>query len=241
MAFCSKCGQQLADGVGTCPACGAPIDAAPAAAPQNPAYNSGPEHLDFIPSSNSASFPKAAYVGIAAAVLGFVLTFIDVTSSPRIYYLIYAISAACGAFAMFQIFDSLKKGLAGHKKPMPGLLSTTGWFYVIANALFVIGGLIAVLAGLNGLGAALAVIGVGGFVSFVYLILLLIVAFTLIGSYTGNLKTFGWLLFIPVIIGLIGVIGALGGKVFTIIVALISCAFTIYIYLFAKKIISDGK
>ena len=246
MAFCSKCGQQVADGVAVCPACGAPIEAAPAAAPQAPAYNNGPEHLDFIPSSNSASFPTFAYIGIAGAILAFIMSFFNILENPRLYYFFYAISSACGAIAMFKIFDSLKKGLVGHKKPMPGLLTTTGWLYVASMGLIVIAGLIVVLAGLDGISAAAGIGVVGGIVSFIYFILLLIVAFTLIGSY--NVKTFGWLLVIPVFFAIIAAIGggaaALSGGsvgVITIIIAAFSCAISIFIYLFAKKIISDGK
>ena len=248
MAFCSKCGQQVADGVQFCPACGAPMEAAPASAPQTPVYNNAPEHLDFIPSENSAKFPTFAYIGIAGAVISLILAFISIFDSPRLYYFLYAIAAACTAVAMFKLYDSLKKGLVGHKKPMPGLITTTAWFMVASQALMVLAGLIVLLAGLDGVGAAAGIGVFGGIVSFVYLILMLIVAFTLIGSYTGNLKTLGWLFVIPVIIGLIGAIagGALalsGGKigVFTIIFAIISCAITVYIYLFAKKIICDGK
>ena len=247
MAFCSKCGQQVADGVQFCPACGAAMEGA-AAAPQAPAYGNGPEKLDFIPSSASAAFPKFAYIGIAGAVLSFVLTFISVVNSPRLYYFLYAIAAACGAIAMFKVFDALKKGLAGHKKPMPGLISTTAWFYVAAQALIVIAGLIVILAGFDGIGAAAGIGVVGGLISFVYLILLLIVAFTMIGSYAGNVKTFGWLLVVPVLFGIIAAIGggaaALGGGsvgTIGIIIGFISCAISICIYLYAKKIISDGK
>ncbi len=248
MAFCSKCGQQVADGVAVCPACGAPMEAAPAAAPQAPAFNNGPEQLDYIPSSNSASFPTFAYIGIAGAILAFIMSFFNILENPRLYYFFYAISSACAALAMFKIFDSLKKGLAGHKKPMPGLLTTTGWLYVASMALIVIAGLIVVLAGLDGISAAAGIGVVGGIVSFVYLILLLIVAFTLIGSYSGNVKTFGWLLVIPVLVGVLAAIGggaaALSGGnvgVITIIIAAISSAISIFIYLYAKKIICDGK
>ena len=115
-------------------------------------------------------------------------------------------------------------------------------------ALIVIAGLIVVLAGLNGISAAAGIGVVGGIVSFVYLILLLIVAFTLIGSYSGNVKTFGWLLVIPVLVGILAAIGggaaALSGGnvgVITIIIAAISSAISIFIYLYAKKIICDGK
>lgn len=248
MAFCPKCGQQVADGVAVCPACGAPMEAAPAAAPQAPVYNNGPEHLDFIPSAASAAFPKFAYIGIFGAVVGFVASFFNVLENPRLYYLLYAISAACGALAMFKLYDGLKKGLVGHKKPMPGLITTTGWFYVAAQALLVLAGLIVLLAGLDGVVTAASIAVFAGVISFVYLILSLIVAFTLIGSYTGNLKTFGWLLVVPVIFGIIAAIGGgaaamSGGKigVITVIIAIISCAISIFIYLFAKKIISDGK
>ena len=136
----------------------------------------------------------------------------------------------------------------GHKKPMPGLLTTTGWLYVASMGLIVIAGLIVVLAGLDGISAAAGIGVVGGIVSFIYFILLLIVAFTLIGSYSGNVKTFGWLLVIPVFFAIIAAIGggaaALSGGsvgVITIIIAAFSCAISIFIYLFAKKIISDGK
>ena len=147
---------------------------------------------------------------------------------------------------MFKLYDSLKKGLVGHKKPMPGLLSTTGWFYVAAQALLVLAGLIVILAGLDGVVTAASIAVFAGVISFVYLILSLIVAFTLIGSYTGNLKTFGWLLVVPVIFGIIAAIGGgaaamSGGKigVITVIIAVISCAISICIYLFAKKIVCD--
>ena len=160
----------------------------------------------------------------------------------------YTVAAACGALAMFKLYDSLKKGLVGHKKPMPGLLSTTGWFYVAAQALIVLGGLIVILAGMSGVVTAASIIVFAGVISFVYLILSLIVAFTLIGSYTGNLKTFGWLLVVPVIFGIIAAIGGgaaalSGGKigVITIIIAVISCAINIFIYLYAKKIVCDKK
>ena len=248
MAFCPKCSQQVADGVAVCPACGAPMEAAPAAAPQAPVYNNGPEQLDFIPSENSASFPTFVYIGILGAVVGFITSFINVLESPRLYYLLYTVAAACGALAMFKLYDSLKKGLVGHKKPMPGLLSTTGWFYVAAQALIVLGGLIVILAGMSGVVTAASIIVFAGVISFVYLILSLIVAFTLIGSYTGNLKTFGWLLVVPVIFGIIAAIGGgaaalSGGKigVITIIIAVISCAINIFIYLYAKKIVCDKK
>ena len=248
MAFCPKCGQQVADGVAVCPACGAPMQAAPAAAPQAPVYNNGPEQLDFIPSAASAAFPKFAYIGIFGAVVGFVTSFISLVDSPRLYYFLYTVAAACGALAMFKLYDGLKKGLVGHKKPMPGLITTTGWFYVVAQALIVLAGLIVILAGFDGVVTAASIIMFAGLVSFVYLILSLIVAFTLIGSYTGNLKTFGWLLVIPVIFGIIAAVGGgaaalSGGKigVITVIIAIISCAISIFIYLFAKKIISDGK
>lgn len=246
MAFCSKCGQEVADGVGFCPACGTAVEGAPAAAPQAPVYNNGPEQLDYIPSANSSKFPMFAYIGIAGAVLALILSFMNIMSSPRLYYLVYALSSACAAAAMFMVYDSLKKGLAGHRKPMPGMLSTTGWFYVGANALMVLAGLIVVLAGFDGVSAAAGIIVVAGIISFVYLILSLIVAFTLIGSYSGNVKTFGWLLVIPVIFGIIAAIGGgaaalSGGSVgtITIIIAIISCAISVYIYLFAKKIICD--
>ncbi|MBP5359921.1 MAG: zinc ribbon domain-containing protein [Bacteroidaceae bacterium] len=248
MAFCSKCGQQIADGVTVCPFCGEPIEAAPAAAPRTPVYDNAPEQLDFIPSAASAAFPKFAYIGIAGAVLALIVSFFNVFETPRLYYFLYAVAAACSAVAMFKVYDGLKKGLAGHRKPMPGLITTTAWFQVAGQALMVLGGLIVILAGLDGVATAAGIIVFAGVINFVYLILMLIVAFTLIGSYTGNVKTFGWLLVIPVIFGIIAAIGGgaaalSGGKVgvITIIIAVISCAISVYIYLFAKKIISDGK
>lgn len=247
MAFCTNCGQQVAEGVTVCPKCGAAMGA-PVAGPM------AKEKLDKVPSANSAKMPLFAMIGIAGAVLSFALNFLpsvaqattsgDITSllgKVKIYLIISIVAALLGGLGMYYVYDSLKKGLKGHSVPMTGLLATNA---ILALVLAIVGALVGIvgfsaLSSLS-LGAAagagiLAVIALLG--GIVYFILGIIIACKLM-KYEGEVKTLGLTMLIIAILGVILALVSAAGGVFAIVCSAISCAATIFLYLQAKKVLA---
>ena len=236
MAFCSKCGQQVADGVAVCPACGAPMEAA---APQAPAYAvaSTKEKLDTIPSSESSSFPLFAYIGMA----GFALNLIASLFVPvgKAYGWICLIANVCILLGMFKFYTALKKGLVGHKAPLGGLCSAAMWLYVISALLTILSLLALYVMISNNTGGSAGIIAtiaggvVGVLVSIAYVVVAIVLGAKLMGNYEGNVKNIGLWLILSSAVGLLGFIPYLGA------IALAACG--VILFVIAIKAISPTK
>ena len=241
MAFCSKCGQQVADGVQFCPACGAAMEEA-AAAPQAPAYAvaSIKEKLDVIPSSESSSFPLFAYIGMAGFALNVVASlFIPV---GKAYGWICLIASVCILLGMFKFYNALKKGLVGHKAPLGGLCSAAMWLYVISALLTILSLLALYVMFSNNTGGSAGIIAiiatiaggvVGILVSIAYVVVAIVLGAKLMGSYEGNVKNIGLWLILSSAVSLLSFIPYLGA------VALAACG--IILSVIAMKAISTTK
>lgn len=238
MAFCSKCGQQVADGVQFCPACGAAMEGA-AAAPQAPSYAvaSSKEKLDFIPSSASASFPIFAYLAICGYALSMIGGFIgtantdinDITNlgKPNILGIIFTLlGSALVIVGMFKFYDALKKGLFGHKAPCTGLCSAATILMFIYYGLILLCMFVMILSfnssSVGGLLAGLATGVLGLLVNIAYIVVVIILGAKLLANYEGNLNKIGLWLLLTVAVGIIPVLGAVAAVVFSVLLFLTS-------------------
>ncbi|MBP5596355.1 MAG: zinc ribbon domain-containing protein [Pseudobutyrivibrio sp.] len=236
MAFCSKCGQQVADGLTVCPACGAPIEA-PAAAPQTPNYAvaSPKEKLDFIPSSASASFPTFAYMAIAGYGLSMIGGFIGTANTdindlanlgkPNLLGVIFTL---LGAFlvlvGMFKFYDALKKGLVGHKAPCTGLCSAATILMFIFYGLTLLSTFVMILSFNSSSGggflAGLAGGVLGILVGIAYIVVVIVLGAKLLSNYEGNVNKIGLWLLLTVAVGIIPFVGAIAAVVFSVLLFL---------------------
>lgn len=237
MAFCSKCGQQVADGVAVCPACGAPMEAAPAAAPQTPNYAvaSPKEKLDTIPSSASATFPTFAYLAIGGYALSMIGGFIGTANTdindlanlgkPNLAGVIFTLLGSILVLVgMYKFYDALKKGLVGHKAPCTGLCSAASILMIIFYGLTLLSTFVMILsfnsASGGGFLAGLAGGVLGVLVGIAYIVVVIVLGAKLLANYEGNVNKIGLWLILMVAVGIIPVVGAIASLVFSVILFL---------------------
>lgn len=251
MAFCSKCGQPLAEGTNVCTSCGTPVSDA-AQKVQAAPIQSSTEVVNSLPSANSAKFPMFAYCGMAAAVLSLISLFLpkgSITSFDgaigmiKAYTLISVFIAILDGLAMWKLYDSLKKGLNSHRFPMKGILATNSMFALIVGGLGALLGIITffALSGSGGYGsfASIGVIGFfGGLCGFAYYILSIIAACKLMSNYEGEVKKIGQLILLVSILAVVMLGAAFLGQVIMYIAGFIVCGSRVFLYLTAKKVIA---
>lgn len=261
MAICRNCGQPMADGMNVCPTCGAVQNAAPQQPvyqqpqqpvyqqPQRPVYQqpqqpqqprqpqqpvavSNLERVDYAPSANSANIKAFSLVGI----LGAILTAVALILTNKATGYLMAFGALFSAPAMYYVYDTIKKGLATHKFPMPGSLGLTAGVCATMFGSMALAFLI-MSSGSTSLSTAksgMAFVFICGVAAFVYLVCTFIVSLNILDSYTGKIKRVAYLLLsFPAAIILLLVAAFLFGDassgkaigiIFSLIYAGINCA-----------------
>lgn len=247
MAFCPKCGAQVAPETQFCPYCGAPVSQP--AAPQQPMYQQphfGKETIDQLPNAENQYTTPLTWVGIAGAFLSVVLAFVDKVDGweiSKLWCMLSLLSAACSCAAMVNIFLSLKKGLMGRPVAMPSLLTTTAILngamtaFTILTALILLGA--SSLSDLRNVGSMSVLTVLAGLAYFVCFI---IVAVKLLGAYEGALKTLA-LVFIAIpVIGILMAAVAVGNatlsnvNAMSIVFTIIMQGISVYLYYLAHQI-----
>jgi len=116
MAFCAKCGTQLAAGAATCSACGAPTGVGAPAAPAPPAR--------YIPPVNAQ---QAA--GFLSSLFDLSFTNFITTKLIKVLFVISIILAAC--FSIFLVMSGFARGTAEGLLTLLIIAPLLFFFYVI--------------------------------------------------------------------------------------------------------------